>query len=73
MLTPVGMLDREKRLGVVKESADVVVGCRRNTSLRERTWVLLTSRLSAARGSARVTPNSDDDIAAAARAALAGR
>jgi len=42
VLTPVGVLDRDKQLGVVKELTDIVAAAAGDPSLRERTWVLLT-------------------------------
>jgi phenylpyruvate tautomerase PptA (4-oxalocrotonate tautomerase family) len=42
VLTPVGVLDREKQLGVVNELTDIVVAAAGDPSLRERTWVLIT-------------------------------
>jgi phenylpyruvate tautomerase PptA (4-oxalocrotonate tautomerase family) len=42
VLTPLGVLDREKQLGVVKELTDIVANAAGDPSLRERTWVLLS-------------------------------
>ena len=42
VLTPAGVLDREKQLGVVQELTDIVTAAAGDPSLRERTWVLLT-------------------------------
>jgi phenylpyruvate tautomerase PptA (4-oxalocrotonate tautomerase family) len=42
VLTPVGVLDREKQLGVVTELTDIVTAAAGDASLRERTWVLIT-------------------------------
>src|SRR5881296_133336 len=42
VLTPVGVLDRDKQLGVVKELTDIVANAAADPSLRERTWVLLS-------------------------------
>jgi phenylpyruvate tautomerase PptA (4-oxalocrotonate tautomerase family) len=42
ILTPVGVLDREKQLGVVKELTDIVATAASDSTLRERTWVLIT-------------------------------
>jgi len=41
VLTPVGVLNREKQLGVVKELTDIVAAAAGDASLTERTWVLL--------------------------------
>src|SRR5579859_1085089 len=42
VLTPVGVLDRDKQLGVVKELTDIVAGAAGDPQLTERTWVLIT-------------------------------
>src|SRR4030081_3769305 len=42
VLTPVGVLNREKQLGVVKELTDIVAAAGGDQSLTSRTWVLLT-------------------------------
>jgi phenylpyruvate tautomerase PptA (4-oxalocrotonate tautomerase family) len=42
VLTPVGVLDRDKQLGVVSELTDIVAAAGGDPTLRERTWVLLT-------------------------------
>jgi len=42
ILTPVGVLDRDKKLGVVKEMTDIVSAAAADPSLVERTWVLIT-------------------------------
>src|ERR1700683_4521604 len=41
ILTPVGVLDRDKKLGVVKEMTDIVADAAGDPSLAERTWVLI--------------------------------
>jgi phenylpyruvate tautomerase PptA (4-oxalocrotonate tautomerase family) len=41
VLTPVGVLDREKQLGVVKELTDIVSAAAGDPSLVARTWVLI--------------------------------
>ena len=38
VLTPAGVLDRDKQLGVVKELTDIVAAAAGDQSLRERTW-----------------------------------
>jgi hypothetical protein len=40
LLTPVGVLDREKRLGVVRELTDIVAAAAKDPALSNRTWVL---------------------------------
>ena len=42
VLTPIGVLDRDKQLGVVKELTDIVATAAGDPTLAERTWVLLT-------------------------------
>jgi phenylpyruvate tautomerase PptA (4-oxalocrotonate tautomerase family) len=42
VLTPVGVLDREKQLGVVRELTDIVTAASGDPSQAERTWVLIT-------------------------------
>ena len=42
VLTPVGVLDREKQLGVVRELTDIVAASAGDRQLTERTWVLIT-------------------------------
>jgi phenylpyruvate tautomerase PptA (4-oxalocrotonate tautomerase family) len=41
VLTPVGVLDREKQLGVVGELTAIVAKAAGDASLAERTWVLI--------------------------------
>ena len=42
VLTPIGVLDREKQLGVVEELTEIVANAAGDPALRDRTWVLLT-------------------------------
>jgi phenylpyruvate tautomerase PptA (4-oxalocrotonate tautomerase family) len=42
VLTPVGVLDRAKQLGVVKEMTEIVASAAGDSGLVERTWVLIT-------------------------------
>ena len=70
VLTPVGVLDRDKQLGVVDELTDIVATAAGDPSLRERTWVLLTESPEGGWGIAGHA-NTNADIAALARAALA--
>src|SRR6476469_10409578 len=69
VLTPAGVLDRDKQLGVVKELPEIVAGAAGDPSLSERTWVLLTE---SPEGGWRIAghANTNADIAATARAAL---
>src|SRR4030088_745523 len=42
VLTPIGVLDRDKKLGVVKDLTDIVASAAGDATLVERTWVLIT-------------------------------
>jgi phenylpyruvate tautomerase PptA (4-oxalocrotonate tautomerase family) len=72
VLTPVGVLDREKQLGVVSELTEIVAAAAGDPSYRERTWVLVTESPEGGWGIGGHA-NTNADIAAAARAALAAR
>ena len=72
VLAPLGVLDRDKQLGVVKELTDIVASAADDPSLRERTWVLLSESPEGGWGIGGHA-NTNADIAAAARAELAGR
>ena len=72
VLTPINVLDRDKQLGVVKELTEIVAAAAGDESLRERTWVLLTESPEGGWGIAGHA-NTNADIAASARAALAGQ
>jgi len=41
VLTPVGVLDREKKLGVVRELTEIVAAAAGDPGLVQRTWVLI--------------------------------
>src|SRR6202162_6464284 len=70
VLTPVGVLDRDKQLGVVKELTEIVAPAAGDSSYAGRTWVLITESPEGGWGIAGHA-NTNADIAAAARAALA--
>jgi phenylpyruvate tautomerase PptA (4-oxalocrotonate tautomerase family) len=72
VLTPVGVLNRDKQLGVVKELTEIIAAAAGDPTLSERTWVLLTESPEGGWGVAGHA-NTNADIAAAARAALAAR
>jgi len=72
VLTPVGVLERDKQLGVVEELTEIVAAAAGDPGLRERTWVLLTESPEGGWGIGGHA-NTNADIAAAARAALAGQ
>src|SRR5438034_11836551 len=69
VLTPVGVLDRDKQLGVVKELTEIVVAAAGDPSLADRTWVLITESPEGGWG-IDGHANTNDDIVATARAAL---
>jgi len=72
VLTPAGVLDRDKQLGVVKELTEIVAEAAGDPSYAERTWVLITESPEGGWGIAGHA-NTNGDIAASARAALAAR
>ena len=72
VLTPAGVLDRDKQLGVVKELTAIVAAAAGDPALAERTWVLITESPDGGWGIAGHA-NTQADIAASARAALASR
>jgi hypothetical protein len=41
VLTPVGVLDRPKQIGVVRELTDIVAAAAGDPTLTDRTWVLI--------------------------------
>jgi phenylpyruvate tautomerase PptA (4-oxalocrotonate tautomerase family) len=69
VLTPAGVLDRDKQLGVVRELTEMLAAAAGDPALKERTWVLLTESPEGGWGIAGHA-NTQADIAAAARAAL---
>ena len=72
VLTPVGVLDRDKQLGVVKELTEIVAAATSDPGYADRTWVLITESPEGGWGIAGHA-NTGADIAASARAALAER
>jgi phenylpyruvate tautomerase PptA (4-oxalocrotonate tautomerase family) len=42
VLTPVGILDREKKLGVVREMTEIVAAAAGDPTVADRTWVLIS-------------------------------
>src|SRR6266581_3651104 len=69
VLTPVGVLDRDKQLGVVRELTDIVAVAAGDPTLRERTWVLLSESPEGGWG-VNGHANTGADLTAAARAEL---
>src|SRR6266702_5457293 len=70
VLTPVGVLDRDKQLGVVKELTEIVAAAAGDPSYAERTWVLITESPEGGWGIQGRANTNADIAAAAARAAL---
>ena len=70
VLTPVGVLDRTKQLGVVKELTDIVAAAAGDPTLAARTWVLLTESPEGGWG-VNGHANTGADLTAAARAEIA--
>ncbi len=69
VLTPAGVLDRDKQLGVVKELTEIVARAAGDATVAQRTWVLLTESPEGGWGIAGHA-NTQADIATSARAAL---
>jgi phenylpyruvate tautomerase PptA (4-oxalocrotonate tautomerase family) len=69
VLIPVGVLDREKQLGVVRELTDIVAAAADDPGLAERTWVLITESPEGGWG-INGHANTSADIVEAARAEL---
>ena len=69
VLTPVGVLDRDKQLGVVRELTDIVATAGNNPDLVNRTWVLITESPEGGWGIGGHA-NTSADIVAAARKEL---
>ena len=72
VLTPIGVLDRDKQLGVVKELTEIVAAAAGDPALAARTWVLLTESPEGGWGVAGHA-NTGADLADAARAEMVAR
>jgi phenylpyruvate tautomerase PptA (4-oxalocrotonate tautomerase family) len=72
VLTPIGVLDRDKQLGVVRELTDIVAAAAGDPTVAERTWVLITESPEGGWGIAG-DANTGADIATAARAEITAR
>ena len=72
VLTPVGVLDRDKQLGVVRELTDIVAAAAGDPTMTERTWVLITESPEGGWG-LQGHANTGAEIVAAARRAVAGK
>jgi phenylpyruvate tautomerase PptA (4-oxalocrotonate tautomerase family) len=71
VLTPVGVLDRDKQLGVVNELTEIVAAAAGDSTLSDRTWVQIVESPDGGWGINGVA-YTNDGIAQAARKALAG-
>ena len=69
VLTPVGVLDREKQIGVVKELTEIVAAATGDPWVAQRTWVLITESPEGGWGISGHA-NTGADIADAARRGL---
>jgi phenylpyruvate tautomerase PptA (4-oxalocrotonate tautomerase family) len=72
VLTPAGVLDREKQLGVVKELTEIVAAEAGDAGLMERTWVLITESPEGGWGIGGHANTQADIVAQARTAASAG-
>ena len=72
VLTPIGVLDRDKQLGVVRELTDIVAAAAGDPTLTDRTWVLITESPEGSWG-INGHANTSADIVAAARRELASK
>jgi len=72
VLTPIGVLDRDKQLGVVRDLTEIAAAAAGDPALAARTWVLLTEAPEGGWGIAGHA-NTGADIAAAARAEMEAR
>jgi phenylpyruvate tautomerase PptA (4-oxalocrotonate tautomerase family) len=72
VLTPIGVLDRDKQLGVVSELTQIVAAAAGDPSLAKRTWVLITESPEGGWGIGGHA-NTGADIAQAARRELSGQ
>jgi phenylpyruvate tautomerase PptA (4-oxalocrotonate tautomerase family) len=72
VLTPAGVLDRDKQLGVVSDLTAIVASAAEDPSLAERTWVLITESPEGGWGIGGHA-NTGADITEAARRELSGQ
>jgi phenylpyruvate tautomerase PptA (4-oxalocrotonate tautomerase family) len=72
VLTPIGVLTRDKQLGVVRELTDIVAAASGDPKLTERTWVLIVESPEGGWG-INGHANTGADIVASARKALSGQ
>ncbi len=69
VLTPIGVIDRDKQVGVVRELTDIVAAAAGDPTLTGRTWVLITESPEGGWG-INGHANTSADIVQAARAEL---
>jgi phenylpyruvate tautomerase PptA (4-oxalocrotonate tautomerase family) len=72
VLTPAGVLNREKQLGTVKELTEIVAVAAGDPTMSERTWVLIVESPDGGWGIAGQA-NTNADLAQLARRALTGQ
>ena len=72
VLTPIGVLDRDKQLGLVRELTDIVAAAAGDPKLTERTWVLIAESPEGGWG-INGHANTGADIVPEARRVLAGK
>jgi phenylpyruvate tautomerase PptA (4-oxalocrotonate tautomerase family) len=72
VLTPVGVLDRAKQLGVVRELTDIVAEAAGDPTQVDRTWVLITESPDGGWGIDGLAHTSADTVAAARAEIAAG-
>jgi phenylpyruvate tautomerase PptA (4-oxalocrotonate tautomerase family) len=72
VLTPAGVLDRDKQLGVVRELTAIVAARAGDATITKRTWVLLTESPEGGWGVGGHA-NTAEDLTAAARAEIAAK
>ena len=72
VLTPAGVLNRDKQLGVVSDLTAIVASAAEDPSLAERTWVLITESPEGGWGMGGHA-NTGADITEAARRELSGQ
>lgn len=70
VLTNAGALDREQQLAVVSQFTEIIAAAAGDSTLTERTWVLLTEAVPGGWGLAGHA-NTNDELVAAARAQIA--
>jgi phenylpyruvate tautomerase PptA (4-oxalocrotonate tautomerase family) len=70
VLTNAGALDRDKQLAVVSQFTELVTKAAADSSLSQRTWVLLTEAIAGGWGLGGHA-NTNDELVAAARAQIA--